>query len=560
MRAGITFAYNTRGAEARGGQDVQTRYGSWEPQVLSQVDRADLRKITGSFFIVTALAGTGLGVAQAPPAAPPLQAAPSVQDATGGKVVLLSLEDALRIGSGESETVWVAEAGVMRAVGSEIVSKSGFYPQVSGTAAYTRTLRSQYDGLFSSSSTGGSGGVQNLPFGRTNQYTLGLTLSQFIFDGGQTVARLRASQARRLSSEINVDAARAESLLDVTSAYFDALLAERLVTIAEASLAQQEEILRQTTVAFQVGDKSEFEQLQSRVSRDNQLPLVLQNRSRRQEAYLRLKQLLNVPLGDEVRLTTTLEELPARFATPSDLATDARAPVRQAEEEVKANESLLTGARAERLPSISFNSRYSPVAYPANGLPQYGDFREDWTVTLNLSIPIFTGGRITGDQLVARGNLSEARARLKQTREAAELDVRTSQLDLGDAEALLKSNESTVEQARRGYEIAQIRFREGISSQIELQNSRLLFEQAEVNRAQALRNVQVARARLALIRDLPLTTAGSQATAQVSGASTGAAAAGAPAQTSQPTPGATSTVPGGTTAPGQPGGPGGTFR
>jgi outer membrane protein len=426
-------------------------------------------------------------------------------------------------------------------------------------------LRSQYDGLFSTSSTGqggGSGsGVQNLPFGQRNQYTLGLTLSQFIFDGGQTVARLRASQARRLSSEINVDSARAESLLDVTSAYFDALLAERLVTIAEASLAQQEEILRQTTVAFQVGDKSEFEQLQARVSRDNQLPLVLQNRSRRQEAYLRLKQLLNVPLGDEVRLTTALEELPARFATPSDLAADARAPVRQAEEEVRANESLLTGARAERLPSISFNSRYSPVAYPANGLPQYGDFREDWTVTLNLSVPIFTGGRITGDQLVARGNLSEARARLKQTREAAELVVRTSQLDLGDAEALLKSNESTVEQARRGYEIAQIRFREGISSQIELQNSRLLFEQAEVNRAQALRNVQVARARLALIRDLPLTSAGSQATAQVSGASTGAAAAGSPAQTSQPATGATSAVPGGTTTvPGQPGGPGGTFQ
>jgi outer membrane protein len=530
------------------------------------VDRAVLKKIIGSFFIVTALAWTGLCVAQTPPPAPPpVQPAPSVQGSTGGKVVLLSLDDALRIGAGESETVWVAEAGVMRAVGSEIVSRSGLYPQVSGTAAYTRTLRSQYDGLFSTSSTGqggGSGsGVQNLPFGQRNQYTLGLTLSQFIFDGGQTVARLRASQARRLSSEINVDSARAESLLDITSAYFDALLAERLVTIAEASLAQQEEILRQTTVAFQVGDKSEFEQLQARVSRDNQLPLVLQNRSRRQEAYLRLKQLLNVPLGDEVRLTTALEELPARFATPSDLAADARAPVRQAEEEVRANESLLTGARAERLPSISFNSRYSPVAYPADGLPQYGDFREDWTVTLNLSVPIFTGGRITGDQLVARGNLSEARARLKQTREAAELDVRTSQLDLGDAEALLKSNESTVEQARRGYEIAQIRFREGISSQIELQNSRLLFEQAEVNRAQALRNVQVARARLALIRDLPLTSAGSQATAQVSGASTGAAAAGAPAQTSQPATGATSAVPGGTTTvPGQPGGPGGTFQ
>ncbi len=491
-----------------------------------------------------AWAGAGIVAAQTPPP-------PTVQNAPGGKVIMLSLEDALRIGSGESETVWVAEAGVMRAVGTEIVSRSGLLPQLSGTATYTRTLRSQYSGLFNNASSGqgGNGGLQNLPFGRTNQYTLGLNLSQFVFDGGQTVSRLRASRARRRSAEINVDANRAETLLDVTSAYFDALLSERLVGIAEASLAQQEELLRQTTVAFQVGDKSEFEQLQARVSRDNQLPQVLQSRSRRQEAYLRLKQLLNVSLEDEIHLTTPLEELPARFATPSDPSADARAPVRQAQEEVRANQDLLTGARAERWPTISVSSRYSPVAYPANGIPQYGDFREDWTVSVNLSIPILTGGRIVGDQLVARGNLSEAQARLKQAREAAELDVRTSQLDLSDAQAILKSNESTVEQAKRGYEIAQIRFREGISSQIELQNARLLFEQAEVNRAQALRNVQVARARLALIRDLPF---GSQATAQLSGASTGAASSGQPAQTSQPT-STTGTAPMGAAGTGIPG-------
>jgi outer membrane protein TolC len=508
------------------------------------VDRAALRQITSSLLIVAAWAGGEILAAQTPP---------TVQGASNGKVIMLSLEDALRIGSGESETVWVAEAGVMRAVGTEIVSRSGLFPQLSGTADYTRTLRSQFQGLFDNVSSGQGGGVQNLPFGRTNQYTLALNLSQFVFDGGQTVSRLRASRSRRRSAEINVDAQRAETLLDVTSAYFDALLSDQLVVIAEASLAQQEELLRQTTVAFQVGDKSEFEQLQARVSRDNQVPQVLQSRSRRQEAYLRLKQLLNVPLEDDVHLTTPLEELPARFATPADLSADARAPVRQAQEEVQANQSLLAGARAERWPTISVSSRYSPVAYPANGFPQYGDFREDWTVSVNLSIPILTGGRIVGDQLVARGNLSEAQARLKQTREAAELDVRTSQLDLSDAQAILQSSQSTVEQARRGYEIAQIRFREGISSQIELQNARLLFEQAEVNRAQALRNVQVARARLALIRDLPLTTAGSQATAQLSGASTGAAASGQPAQTSQPT---TGTAPAGA-IPGHQPGPGG---
>ncbi|HEY2293062.1 MAG TPA: TolC family protein [Thermoanaerobaculia bacterium] len=507
-----------------------------------------MRKITGFFFIlIAALAGPGF-------------AQP--------KVLLLSLEDALRIASGESETVWVAEAGVMRAVGSEMVSRSGLFPQLSGTADYTRTLRSQFAGLFNnvpSSQTGG--GLQNLPFGQKNQYSLGLSLSQFVFDGGQTVARLRASRARRRSAEIDVDAQRAETLLDVTSAYFDALLSDRLVGIAEASLAQQEEILRQTTVAFQVGDKSEFEQLQARVSRDNQVPQVIQSRSRRQEAYLRLKQLLNVPLEDDVRLTTPLDALPARFAAPADLSADARAPVRQAAEEVRANQNLLTGARAERWPTISVSSFYNPVAYPIDPFPTYGDFRENWTVSVNLSVPILTGGRIAGDQLVARGNLSEARAHLKQTREAAELDVRTAQLDLADAQAILKSNESTVEQARRGYQIAQLRYREGLSSQLELQNARFLFDQAEVNRAQALRNVQVARARLALIRDLPLTTLGSQAAAQLSGASNGAASSSSsaiPAQTSQPTP-TTGTAPvggagTGTVIPGGPPGGGGGSR
>src|SRR6185369_17685601 len=144
-------------------------------------------------------------------------------------------------------------------------------------------------------------------------------------------------------------------------------------------------------------------------------------------ACLRLKQLLNVPLEDDVRLTTPLDELPARFAAPADLSADARAPVRQAAEEVQANQDLLAGARAERWPTISVSSFYNPVAYPIDPFPTTnGDFRENWTVSVNLSVPILTGGRIAGDQLVARGNLSEARARLKQAREAAELDVRTA--------------------------------------------------------------------------------------------------------------------------------------
>ena len=417
------------------------------------------------------------------------------------RTLVLSLEDALRIASGESEDIWVAEAGVMRAVGGERIVRSQLFPQLSGSAQYTRTLRSQFDDI----DFGGGGGEEvDLPFGRENQYTLGLDLRQLLFDGGQVFAQRRAAEARRRSAEIEVGSALAQTLLDVTRAYFDAQLSDRLITIAETSLQQTEEILRQTEVARQVGDKSEFELLRARVARDNQLPVLIRRRTARSEAYLELKQLLNVPPGDELTLTTGVEEEVPRFVTAAEVSPDERAPVRQAAENVSANEAQLAETRGQRLPTVSLTSRYAPVAFPEDGVPDPDDFQEDWAVSVSLSVPILTWGRLRGNEQVARGNLDEARARLVQTREAAELDARLAANDLADAQATLEASLSTADEARRAYSIAQVRFREGIASQIELADSRLLLEQAEVNRAQALRDLQVARARLALLEDLPI--------------------------------------------------------
>jgi outer membrane protein TolC len=61
-----------------------------------------------------------------------------------------------------------------------------------------------------------------------------------------------------------------------------------------------------------------------------------------------------------------------------------------------------------------------------------------------------------------------------------------------------------VAQAERAYGIAEVRYREGISTQTELADSRLLLEQARANRATAGRDLQTARVRVALLRELPL--------------------------------------------------------
>jgi len=85
---------------------------------------------------------------------------------------------------------------------------------------------------------------------------------------------------------------------------------------------------------------------------------------------------------------------------------------------------------------------------------------------------------------------------------------------LQQAQATWQASAGTAQQASRAYSTDQIRYREGISTQTDLSQSRLLLEQALANRAQAARDLAVARVKLALLRDLPLQSSSSSAQSQ----------------------------------------------
>jgi hypothetical protein len=152
-------------------------------------------------------------------------------------------------------------------------------------------------------------------------------------------------------------------------------------------------------------------------------------------------------------------------------------------------------------------------------------------VALGTQVPLFTGGRIRGDQLVAEANLHEAQARYDQLREFAALDSRITINNLLQSRAAWEASRGTAEQAERAYSIAAVRYKAGISTQLELNDSRILLEQAVANRALAARNLQVARVKLALLPNLPLQSSG---TAQSQAQTQSSATQQSQTQTSQP--------------------------
>ena len=499
--------------------------------------------------------------------APAIPAQQPTSGAAVGATVRLSLEDALKITQAQRQSIEVARAGVVRAEGQRLQTRSQYFPQLNGTAAYTKTLESQFSNFASSSastprdtttpktqalcaptlaanatpeqraaalaqaascqsaSSSSSGGfdLSKTSFGATNQWNLGLTFSQNVFAGGRISAQNQAANAQLRSANIEVNAQKAQAALDVTSAYFDAVLADQLVAIADSSVSQTDVVLQQTKLAKQVGNVSEYELLRAQVTRDNQIPVQIQARSNRQVAYFRLKELLNMPLDTPVELTTHVEDssnptLPAIATAAPDTAVSDRAPVRQADEALVASEAQVRIARAERIPTLSIVSNYQRLYFPAQLLPNLSTGVNNWTVGLATSFPILDGGRIRGDKAVAEAGVRQARAQREEARQFAALDTRVALNDLAQAQSIWDASRGTVDQAQRTYAIDEVRYREGISTQTDLTQSRLLLEQAKANQAQAARNLAVAKVRLALLKDLPLQSGGTTGTAAAQGA------------------------------------------
>ena len=466
-----------------------------------------------------------------------LMTAPTVTMAQGAKApapTTLSLADALTMAARKNEGVAIAAAGVQRARGQQTQVDAQRKPQIAGTVAYQRAIQNQFAEISQRfadpNDTTSGGGFTDSPIARIfaapTTAIFALNATQNLYSAGRIPAARAGARAGRSAAEIAYTAATSQAALEVAQAYFDAVASDQFVAIAESSLVLVDRTLAQVTLAREVGTAAEFDLLRATVARDNQRPVVIRAEGARTAAYLRLKQLLDLPLNAPLTLTTPIRDDAGARANPigpltladdrtivPDTAVAARAPVRQAEAAVRAQESAVRAAKLARLPALQLSSTYQRFAYPPDGsfLPSALDlYFPNWNVALGLSVPVLAGGRLRGERMVAEANLAEAQQRLQQSREGAALDALLALNQFAQAEAAYLASVGTDAQAAKAYQIAEVRFKEGVSTTLELTEIRVQLEQARLQRVNAARDLEVARLRLALLKDLPLPIPGSR--------------------------------------------------
>ncbi|MFP3938720.1 MAG: TolC family protein [Thermoanaerobaculia bacterium] len=444
-----------------------------------------------------------------PPGAGPVE---RVADAPGAPSPLpLGLDDAVERAVSRNEDVLIAEAEEAGTEGLVREVSAGALPELRAGGVYTRNIERPV--FFFNSPEG----LQRIEVGSDNEVDLSATLTQALWDPSLGPA-IRAAHLTRGAAAAGTERARTAVALAARLAYFDALLARDLVRVREEAVEQARARLEQVQAFHDAGTAPDFDLLTAEVELANLRPPLIEARNGLDLALNRLKRVVGLPLEREVELTDGFLEPEAEGTGPRgreagggteaegdpdspDLraawarASRGRSDLARQRFLVELREEDVEAERRSFLPSLDLTADYLHRA-STDDFPGGDDFVDSLAAGLVVSVDLFDGGERRGRVAQARAALEQERQRLARLEEEVRLEVEQADLALQAARESVEASRGTVALAERALEIAQIRFRNGLSTQVELDDAELAVTEARTNLARALHAYSTARAGL----------------------------------------------------------------
>src|SRR2546422_1177441 len=403
----------------------------------------------------------------------------------------LSLVEALRLALQQNQQLRVAafEVGVARAQLAQ--ARAGAAIQGSVQGSYTRTQ----EGVSTTIPDSGGDGITISP-PSPNLYAARLILQYPLYSGGRIEAQIAVADANLKGAEAIFERVKQQIVFTIRQAYYQLLLAQAGFDSANHSVAQAAENLRVARARVASGVSPKFDEVQADVALATARQAQVRARNGVAQGMQALNGLLNLPL--ETPLTPTNPFVVTVVETPLDRLIARALATRPELAEVRARQSAAqagiqlaeSGGRLNLGLSGAFD--YSNTSGFGPG-PQLSS---TWSVALAATLNVSDGG-LTKDRVdEARQRLEQLKAAEVQQRQAIELDVRQSYLNLQSAREELTGADALQAQAAEALRIANVRFAAGVGTSLEVLSAQAAASQAEVAKAQAFFTYNVARAAL----------------------------------------------------------------
>jgi outer membrane protein len=313
----------------------------------------------------------------------------------------------------------------------------------------------------------------------------GVSAGQLITDFGRT-HNLVASAALREQAQQQAElATTADITLAVDRAFYSALAAQAELSVAQQTVSTRQDTADQVSALTQAKLKSDLDLSFANVNLAQAKLLQLDAQGDRDAAMASLLQLLGVEnapdyaLADETGASPTPP--PGNFQALLQHAFRSRPDLAAADDQFQAQERL---ARAEHdllRPTIS-------ALGAVGGTPTRADqITSSWygAVGVNLSVPLFNGFLFSSRAKEADLRTSALQEQVRDLRSRIARDVRTTWLQANTAYQRMAVTAQLLQQANLALDLAQTRYKLGLSSIVELSQAQLQQTDALIGDATA---------------------------------------------------------------------------
>jgi outer membrane protein len=408
--------------------------------------------------------------------------------------VSITIDDAIARGLAASHRLAEAMARGDAAQAAAAQNRAAALPQIAAQAGYTRTNHVDAFALAVP-----NGPLQVIYPDVPDNYRTRLDLQWPIYTGGRVEALERAARREASAAAQDVDTARADLRLEITRAYWALVTATESQRVVDESVRRVDAQLADVRHQLDAGLIPPNDVLTVEAQASHQRMLSVQAHSLRDVAESQLAYLIGAEPGTPIVAASALDAVPlpvpaldvltaiARRQRPERAALDTRAA---------AAGDRTRAAQAERRPTIAIGGGADYARPNPRIFPRQDAWASSWDASVNVSWPIFDGGRARAGVAAAAAGRQAALARLADFDAALSFDLQQRASEVASSRAAIAAAEDGVRAAAEAHRVVSDRFAAGVATSTDVLNAQVALLQAALDRTQALAAAKLADARL----------------------------------------------------------------
>jgi adhesin transport system outer membrane protein len=265
-----------------------------------------------------------------------------------------------------------------------------------------------------------------------------LILDQLVYDSGGREAEIRRQAARTDAAAARVEERSEFVALNVSRAYIDYLLQQRLVAITQDNVAFHEKLAADLREGVSKGSISIADQQQAEERLQAARAKVTGAQEDLDTAAITFRTLAGVPIDSATMPPDLSQFLPPTVNEAEALARDNNPRVQEAIADLGAAREEVTAAKAKLGPKFNIEGR----ARAGHDIDGFAGKTTDLQALAIMRWDIFTGGINQANVREQRGRADEAHGRLFEMTRQAEEDARTAWSRLTNQTALANELET----------------------------------------------------------------------------------------------------------------------